>query len=56
MGVEIFIVPEGGEIVLRYPRHLTEATFADFEEWTKLVVNKMRRWVQHETEAARSKG
>lgn len=43
---EVFVVPEGGEIILQYPAKLTTATFEDFKDWLNIAIRKIGRTVQ----------
>lgn len=40
---ELFDVPEGGFIALKYPSELTDETLMDFCDWMEIVLRKMKR-------------
>ena len=49
---EVFMVPEGGEVVLQFPPRLTSATFADLKAWIDLTIRKLSRLVDDENQSA----
>ncbi len=45
-GEDIFTIVEGGEVVLRFPIHLSPDTYAELKDWIDIVMRKIGRSVQ----------
>lgn len=45
---EVFVVPEGGDIVLQFPTAISQESFDDFKDWVQIAIRKIGRLVQED--------